>query len=276
MALKKAVCVYDIKTPCEKCLLRYKCAYPYIFETFPHKNTKYLKNLQDIPRPFIIDPPAPEVRRIGAGETFEVGLTLFGKANNYFPYIIIAFEKLGLSGIGRQEHKFKLDKVYNSKGQEIYDSSTRTLDIKKTRVRFKEIILPGGDSKATIKFITPAIIKYNDRITIDVEFHIIVRALLRRLSALSYFHCKKGLPLNFKEIIEKAKEIRTVESDLKMVSLSRYSTKQQKKIIYNGVMGTVTYEGDIRVFHKLLYIGQFSHIGKNVTFGFGKYELAVL
>ena len=41
------------------------------------------------------------------------------------------------------------------------------------------------------KFITPTRIKYEGRLTKDLEFHILMRNLLRRISLLSYFHCQE-------------------------------------------------------------------------------------
>jgi CRISPR/Cas system endoribonuclease Cas6 (RAMP superfamily) len=38
-------------------------------------------------------------------------------------------------------------------------------------------------------------------------------------------------------------------------------------------MGRLTYEGDIGLLEPLLRIGEYVHVGKNATFGLGKYRL---
>jgi CRISPR/Cas system endoribonuclease Cas6 (RAMP superfamily) len=40
-----------------------------------------------------------------------------------------------------------------------------------------------------------------------------------------------------------------------------------------GIIGEVVYEGDLTNFVPLLKIGELTHIGKNTTFGLGKYEV---
>ena len=40
-----------------------------------------------------------------------------------------------------------------------------------------------------------------------------------------------------------------------------------------GVIGTVSYEGDISEFMSLLKLGEYVHVGKGTSFGLGKYEI---
>ena len=40
-----------------------------------------------------------------------------------------------------------------------------------------------------------------------------------------------------------------------------------------GVIGTVSYEGDISDFMLLLRLGEYVHVGKGTSFGLGKYKI---
>jgi CRISPR/Cas system endoribonuclease Cas6 (RAMP superfamily) len=40
-----------------------------------------------------------------------------------------------------------------------------------------------------------------------------------------------------------------------------------------GFIGEVVYQGDLTKFYPLLKIGEYIHVGKNTTFGLGKYEI---
>ena len=56
-------------------------------------------------------------------------------------------------------------------------------------------------------------------------------------------------------------------------SYSYQSGRQGKKVPMQAVRGEITYSGNIRHWLQLLNIGQYLHVGKNTTFGFGKYIL---
>ena len=42
----------------------------------------------------------------------------------------------------------------------------------------------------------------------------------------------------------------------------------------NGLVGEAVYEGDLAPFWPFLVFGQWAHVGKNATFGLGRYELS--
>ena len=43
-----------------------------------------------------------------------------------------------------------------------------------------------------------------------------------------------------------------------------------------GVKGKIRFIGNISLFLPLLYIGQFTHLGKHTTFGMGQYKLKII
>ena len=103
MAFKEAVCVV-VHRDCERCILRSKCAYPYIFETPIPNGSKRLASLEHAPHPFVIEPPLDSRTRYAAGDELAFDLVLIGRAIDYLPYFIFAFEELGRQrGIGRRE-----------------------------------------------------------------------------------------------------------------------------------------------------------------------------
>ncbi|MBM4053095.1 MAG: CRISPR system precrRNA processing endoribonuclease RAMP protein Cas6 [Planctomycetes bacterium] len=129
------------------------------------------------------------------------------------------------------------------------------------------------DNKITISLVTPLRLRFDGHITDKIEFHILVRNLLRRISSLSYFHCDERFQADFKGLIEKAKLVKQTESDIKWYDWNRYSTRQEQWMSLGGVTGAVTYEGDISDFITLLRLGEYVHVGKGTSFGLGKYEI---
>jgi CRISPR/Cas system endoribonuclease Cas6 (RAMP superfamily) len=125
----------------------------------------------------------------------------------------------------------------------------------------------------TIGFQTPTRIKFEGSLTGEPEFHNLIRSLLRRLSALSYFHCGRKLDIDFKGLIERAHQIRRTSSDLRWHDWDRYSSRQKQKMTLGGFLGKATFEGDFREFLPFLTWGEILHIGKAASFGLGRYSI---
>lgn len=125
----------------------------------------------------------------------------------------------------------------------------------------------------SLRFITPTRIKFRDDLITRPEFHVLVRSLLHRISALSYFHCGVELKLDYHSLVSRAEEIAIKRANLKWVDWERYSSRQNTKMKLGGFVGKITYNGDIEPFLSLFLTGEYVHIGKNCTFGLGKYEI---
>jgi len=122
-------------------------------------------------------------------------------------------------------------------------------------------------------FITPTRLKFDGRLSSSLEFHILFRNLLRRISLLSYFHCGEELGLDFKGLIEKSKEITVQKGNLTWFDWERYSNRQETKMKMGGFIGSITFEGDLEKFMPFLLLGEYIHVGKGTSFGLGKYEI---
>ena len=128
-------------------------------------------------------------------------------------------------------------------------------------------------STITIFLRTPLRIRFDGQITDNLEFHILLRNLLRRISSLSYFHCGKKLDVDFRGLIGKSRAVRQTASDIRWYDWKRYSTRQESWMTLGGIIGSVLYEGDMSDFMPLLRLGEYIHVGKGTSFGLGKYEI---
>lgn len=272
---KRTCCVNKRVSSCSECLLKEKCAYAYIFETSPPKDSKYLKSLKEIPRPFVIEPSLEAKYSYKKDEILEFNLILIGKAIDYLPYFVFTFRELGKIGIGKGRGKFELYRIYNSQKEKIYDSTDNILKNKDLRINFKKVINSFSltSDYLSLNFLTPTRIKLKGDLVVMPEFHIILRSLLHRLSALVYFHCGNELKIDYKSLIFEAERVKIKGSNLRWVDRERYSSRQNTRMRLGGFVGNITYEGDFKEFLPLLLLGEYTHIGKNCTFGLGKYEI---
>ncbi len=275
---KRLVCIAK-NNECAVCFLKEKCAYSYIFETPPPPGTEIMRKYEATPHPFVIEPPPEKRRGYKPGDEIKFGLILIGKAIEYLPYFIYTFDELGRTGITKDKTKYELKNV-SCNGEKIYDSETKTLkSFKTSSLILDNTVVNDSDSEwrnmtISLSFLTPARILYDGRLTLDLEFHILIRNLLRRLSLLYYFHCN-GDPSgwNFNGLIEKSKNIKVKENKLRWYRWKRYSARQNTKINMGGFVGEITFEGKIEPFIPIIKAGEVLHIGKGTGFGLGKYSI---
>jgi len=300
-AFKRVVCAIRDKE-CFDCLLKEKCVYSYVFETPPPSDTKIMRKYKSAPHPFVIEPPSEKRRGYKPGDEINFGLTLIGRAIDYLPYFIYTFDELGKIGIGQGKARYELMEV-SCDGEKIYDSESKTLKSFKTSslsltphlslrsasggeaislltleglsqdlpTERSEVVESGLSRSLKLSFVTPTRILYNGHLTLDLEFHIFIRNLLRRLSLLYYFHCD-GDPSewDFKGMIEKAKEVKVKGRNLRWYDWERYSGRQETRIKMGGFIGDITFEGDIEPFMPIIKAGEVIHVGKGTGFGLGK------
>jgi CRISPR-associated endoribonuclease Cas6 len=297
-AFRRVVCAIKDKE-CMDCLLKEKCVYSYVFETPPPADTKMMRKYKSAPHPFVIEPPSEKRRGYKPGDHFQFSLILIGRAIDYLPYFIYTFDELGRIGIGKGKAKYELLDVCCDR-QHIYDSKSKTLKtfnpvlvsltvptLEKSISNYPPSANPqtipplekggqGGfeDTQLTLDFLTPTRILYDSHLTLDLEFHILIRNLLRRLSLLHYFHCGEDpSEWDFKGIIEIAKNVKVKKQALKWYDWQRYSTRQDTRMKMGGFVGNISFEGNIEPFMQLIKAGEILHVGKGTAFGLGKYRI---
>lgn len=281
-AFKKVVCVKREKV-CETCLLRGKCVYSYVFETPPPPDTSKMKKYPYAPHPFVITPPLEAKRLYRENERLCFELTLVGKSIDFLPYFIYTFDELGKMGIGKDKGKYQLEEVRainigersKAKGEKvIYSGKDKTLHNNYEIMKVDDLgPFPLSPSTLPLSFVTPTRLKYDGQLSPTLEFHILIRNLLRRISLLSYFHCGEELVLDFKGLIEEAKNIKALKENLHWQDWERYSNRQETKMKMGGFVGSVKFQGEFEKFIPFLLLGEYIHVGKGTSFGLGKYQI---
>ena len=282
-AFRRTVCALKGRE-CSDCPLRNQCIYAYVFETPIPDDSQIMRKYTVAPHPFILEPAMDNQSTCKEGEDLSFGLTLVGRATDYLPYFIYALDELGRIGIGKGRGKYELRQVLEEnplsqeqgKGRVIYRGDDKMLAQPKGPVRWSDILTPSPAPSAEmrISFITPTRIKYQNRLTKDLEFHVLFRNLLRRISLLSYFHCRHRLDdREFKDLIEQAGHIKTVKRALYWHDWERWSNRQETRMKLGGFMGEITYEGDFEQFRPYIRLGEYVHVGKGSSFGLGRYMI---
>ena len=95
-ALKQSICVTGL-SDCGVCALLHSCPYPFVFENRTPPDTKKLALYPRTPNPYVLE-PADHAYDLD-GETVNLGLTLFGRANAQIPHIVEALKLAGRGGL---------------------------------------------------------------------------------------------------------------------------------------------------------------------------------
>ncbi len=255
---KKLLCANTKLFDCKRCILAEKCTYARLFETIRPKKSAIMRKYKEIPHPFVLTP-------IIKGNEMNVFITLFGEYIEYFPYFYLIFRSL------EKDKNFSLISIKNFDKEILKeDHISSNFEVR----RFSRINFGVPASEISIEFLTPLRIKSNGKYVnqTNLKFKHIAKNLIRRLSLLSYFYGSIWAA-DFKKLIELAEDIKIKQSSLGWLEMERYSLRQKKYISMGGIVGNITFSGNISPFYKLLKIGEYTHIGKNTSFGHGYYKI---
>lgn len=216
---------------------------------------------------------------INAGDQMQFSLLLYGDVIVYFPVILDALFRLGMSGIGQKKQgKFQVIKVIDQDNGLVFDNAT--INPKEIHVRDLSEDAEKEVSKRTsalqsefynirIRFLIPWTQKWRGRFLEDFNAEAFITSAYRRVYLM---HCMEGIPfpekMNFDltDLHEKTIELYSVDE-------SRYSNTHENRIRLRGI------RGDFILSHvpadALAYIfgGEIVHIGKNTSIGFGQYRV---
>ena len=279
--LKRLVC-YHSRGNCDECQLGNDCVYGYLFDTSPPQDAEVLSNLTGVARPFVIEPPLDRRGSFESGERLDFRVVLIGRGIAYLPYFVLVFQELGKAGLGRTRGRFALQEVTALSldgdpggDQTVFDAADGTVydcDRSASAAELCAHAATLSPHRLTLNFLTPTRLKHQGRWVEDgPPFHVLLRRLLDRVSSLSYFHCGQRWDIDFRGWIDRAQGVRTADASTGWVDWERYSGRQRQRVRMGGLVGRVTYEGDLRPYLPLLAVGELVHVGKGTVFGNGGY-----
>lgn len=211
-----------------------------------------------------------------AGDTLEFKLLLFGKTIVYFNQFLQALYQLGMYGLGKEKARFQIAAVSNTRGQPILEGNNVYMeqyqveyvrDYAEERLRQ---IGAGTPGPYTMHFRTPLTLKYHNEFIQEFQMEPIIRAVRRRIYMLDCFENIDG-----EAYYQKEPDIpEQLEQRAFPYSVKRVSFRKNQKIILKGIRGQLIFNGISDEELALLLAGELIHIGKNTSFGFGKYSIS--
>jgi len=284
-ALRHVACMTRQPT-CPGCPLIPTCPYTRIFEAPPPpKGSHALQDFNQIPNPYIIEPPTPGTRVVHAGERFDFHIVLIGHAIDQLALIVFALQRALAHGLTRQRVPADLLQVdwVDPFGQAhpIWHIDQPTLLAHPAQLE------PGAVN-------TSATVQKLQKITLHIQTPLrlqsqgkplgvgqltpraLVSAVTRRTALLLEFHAgQNGWGEAARRIAQLSQNL-TDSQDLHWFDWTRYSSRQQQEMTLGGVLGSWTLHGPAETLAEIapwLWLGQWLHVGKNASMGMGGYTL---
>ena len=276
-SFRQLVCVTNQRT-CDGCLLLSRCSYPYIFETPAptHIPEDLQRRFRQAPRPYVFEVPL----KYQGEQQLELGLILVGKAIDFLPYFIYVLNEIGKLGLGVAQVPYRLLAVMDGShpdGAVVFDAEEQILQENFSAITLDAFAAEHTDGlrKVTLEFVTPFRMKRYGTYVEDAErihFVSILEILLGRIETLSVFHCA-GQSVPNEQLLIAARQVQVTDKQMTFHYLERYSNRQQRKLPLHGLLGRLTFAGDLSPFLPLLQIGEYLHVGAGTAFGLGQYRL---
>jgi len=295
-ALRRAVCVMGPQQPCPTCMLRQQCVYPRLFETLIEPDDpvpRFLRGLRTAPRPYIFE-PFDERRLYRRGDALQFDFILLGQAIELHPYAIFAVSQMAERGLGFKQIPFRMASCQwqeargklqgasdEGEWRQLYDGvSKRLLETPTPQIANQPTGEPASRPTGkplnclTVNFLTTTRLKFNNDLTMDFTFRMLVFKMLSRLLELAHFHMPGSvIDWEFHPLLVAADKVKILHRDLHWLDWERRSNRQKTEMMMGGFVGEMVLAGDLAPFEELLRTCEVLHVGKGCVFGNGKIEI---
>lgn len=249
-------------------LLPRKEVYRYLFE-----NRRLGGRNQDIVNPYIIDPPVFH-ERYQRGDELCFRLILIGEAAGLGGEVAAALGNTGYFEIGAGRKRFELVEILQGERYFPVWKNGRITDKENLLIEKVPHDRQSGCRHCAVHLQTPLRIRRKGELVTDIDFPRIVRNITRRITELTE---RYGGYVNREEaekLMELSETVERTSSGLYINHIERFSNRHNEKMDWSGVMGAVTFEGELDAFTPWLNAACVLHIGRNVTLGYGKVDIS--
>lgn len=266
---------------CEGCSIRRECRYTRLFE--PPSISADGGAHRDIPPPYIIQAPLTRPRILCAGERWSFDVILFGEsALAELPLVIWAWSQAARKGLGAQRCPMRLTGVSYElapdQWQLIWQQQGRARVAQLPRVAAHDAMLhiPSFEhvaehAQCSMTLLTPTRLQSRGRICRpeNVKAPLLLAALWRKIALYLEHYTSLELPA-----MPSIEGIHLEQCQLYRQRWGRHSNRQQREMRLDGVLGSLLLHGRLDAWALWLWLGQYTHLGKNTSFGLGQYRLA--
>ncbi|NWF81094.1 MAG: hypothetical protein HXY37_13790, partial [Chloroflexi bacterium] len=246
-AFQRASCAQSCWGHAERCDAAMLCPYRRVFETPHPEGVAHLHDLQDVPRPFVIEPPLDQKRQYAAGDALEFGLILIGKGIDFLSYFLVGFVGLGEAGLGRARATARLERVealepFQPVGTPIYQDGQvyEPPDLPLLNVAELPARAAALPADLRLELRTPLRVKARGAFIEHLDLAAIVQAACWRIAALAVFHGPGPWNADYRPLVAAAGAVRVERAEVRWADWERTSTRGggQRQMKLGGLVGS--------------------------------------
>lgn len=271
-ALREVACASP-SAECRDCLLGWRCAYGYLFDTPVPPDTPVMRRYTHAPHPFVLRTLPSQPKSVSSDASLKLTLLLFGRAATYLPYVVFALEHLGQEGLGADRVPFQVAAIQTADGRPIYESGQRRALVAAPPEVFTAAVGEPRQGRLRVHFRTPTRLRVDNQVLRQPRLDALVSAGLRRLELLCRMHDAGVYDVDAARLVACARQAKLIRDATRWQDHVRYSQRQGQSMPLGGLTGWAEFEGDIGTLGPLLRLAGMVHIGKDTAFGHGFCEL---
>lgn len=127
-------------------------------------------------------------------------------------------------------------------------------------------------TRVKVEFLTPTELKGGE----GADFGVLFARLRDRISSLRALYGEGPLEIDFREMGERAREVRLIDQSIERVDRNRTSRATGATHPIGGFVGDAIYEGDLSEFLPYLEAGFWTGVGRQTVWGKGEIRATVL
>jgi hypothetical protein len=271
LALHQQSCIAP-KADCVECMLRHQCDFAFFIKGPRPPEAEMMRKVGTVPLPHIFHSDQTGEASISSRGQFAHGLVLAGAACKRLPAVIRAMEKSGRLGFGSDRAKAALVQV-----TQVLPGGQRLIWDKQGEVQnslMEQVLTPPAPAALRLQFLTPYLPSDKAFRPETLEISRLLMAVIRRVSLLQYFYMCCPLEADFRALKECAVQSEIIRIALRPHKTTWWSARQGREVELRGFLGTVDFAPkDPELFWPFLWLGQWLHIGKQASKGFGRYQV---
>ena len=289
---------FKMSPKCQSCFIVQDCQKKYLLDYIfnPSSDHPLLVNVDNhgrkdqLAKPYILDPP--EAGLYLPDNLVKLDFIMVGHSVQYFPFVACAFSMIHKFNYWSSDHsdqqgKVRLENIVdgfaeNEGDMVVFDGRLDRIvgpaqiydfDLVKNHVEML-YDYPSNDTMLQIRFLSPFRYKQDNKLGVPLDFKIFMARILDRIEQLSV-HSPLTEPINKHAILDAAAQVKTEKSSLQWHDWERYSSRQNSRMKFGGYLGDIAFSGNLIPFLPYIKMGEFLHVGKQTTFGLGKYSVMV-
>ncbi len=194
-ALRERFCAQQHLASCASCALVAACPVAMLVSTLD----PLAERGRDVPRPYVIEPPLDGRTRLAPGERLTFGLTLFARALQLFPYVVLALKALEEMGLGKpvaangwQRGKVRLvsavaTNALSGSTQPVIEPGQQTVQVPGLPITHAQVLQAAAGlpaARLAVEFLTPTRLVERSQLLKRPEFGPLFQRLWQRLADL--------------------------------------------------------------------------------------------